>query len=138
MTHEIARFKPAHGSPKPQYLRGIGDRTNNPKKRLFNPFASPVDTRLATRNDTRRCVSQHRQFPPIANILAGTNWHMVTLAEKKEKTPAGEAPEQSFHLSSLFAPRQPRNRVKSSDTASLSGTAYSLIIPFFTLQNAAL
>jgi hypothetical protein len=133
MTHEITGFKPGHGSPKPQYLRSNSRQPKNPKKRLFNPFDSSFDTQP----DTRRQMFRHRRFLPTATKLAGTNWHMMTLAEKKEKTPAGKASVQFFHFSPLFAPGQQRCRQRNAVETFLPEPAHSLSQHFITLQNEA-
>jgi len=130
MTHEIAGLEPAHGSNKTLYLRGGGRRQKTPEKRLFNPF----DTRF----DTRRHVSGHMHFLPLMHGLGGTDWQTLALAEKKEKKSAGVVFVESFHFPPLSTSVQKRNKVPNSNAAFLTGMAYSLTIPFITLQNAAL
>jgi hypothetical protein len=130
VTHKNARFRLAHGSLKLQYLLGKGCWPKDPKKPFFNPFD--------TQSDTRRRVSGHRQFLPTATKMAGTNWQMMTLAKKKEKTPANKTSMQFFHFSPLFVLGQQRYKQLNAVEAFVPETAYSLTPHFITLQNEAL
>ena len=134
MTHEIAEFEPAHDRPKAQYLRGVGCRQKDAKKRPFKPF----DTRLDTQFDTRRHVSGQMPLLPTMDKLAGANWQTKTITEKRRKIPAVSIFAKSFRFLPHLTYYQESNIAVPSTAAFLPGTAYSLTTPFFTLQNAAL